>query len=191
MIDKYQIAEMKRRVGEKLKIGGVRQFVNNNSAVVTVGAVAIIIVGLAAIIKYGAGNSTGTAPATTGWFWDVEDKAAFVDEATNISPFKRPNGHTAVRLHYFSCGDCTKEQRFVGYMEKYTDEVRDKLEKSRKGEITDGFYEEEQMAGLLYSKDGETWFSAQSPEGQMLVSATYKKCPDRKQLQYCPPSKSE
>ncbi len=126
--------------------------------------------------------SPAAAAPGNAWFYDVVSKDYFTDKTTRVAPFIRDNGHTAVRAHFFTCGDCTEQERFLGYYEKYTDEVKAKLEQKSKNFA---LYE---MAfqGRLYSTDGEHWFPAEKPEGTQITADLQKKCPPKK-LRYCPP----
>lgn len=120
------------------------------------------------------------------WYYDVETKEYFTDSPARVAPFKRDNGHEAVRAHFFSCGDCDQGERFIGYYEKYTDEVKQKIE-SRAD--TSKLYEAA-FSGRLYSKDGQTWLAADKPEGIAITTELQKRCPP-KTLRYCPPTGPE
>lgn len=173
-------------LGEKLNVDGMREWINNNSAAVTVGAVAILLVSLAVIIRQG-----GSGPKATpgeAYFYDTTTKELITDKATRIPPITTPEGHEAVRAHYFTCGECTDSQRFLGYYEKYSPEVKEKLEKNPQS------FELYEMAfqGRLYCapdkdpNDPKSWVGAESPAGFQITEDLQKKCPVRK-LRYCPP----
>jgi hypothetical protein len=173
-------------IKERLNAQGVREWINNNSAAVTVGAVALLVVSLAIIISQGRGAAKPTPG--NGYFFDTVTKEIFTDKATRIPPIQSPDGHDAVRVHFFTCNECTDKtdkdggERFIGYFEKYAPEVKARLEKSPQS------FELYEMAfqGRLYSTDGEKWIPAESPAGFKLTEALQKKCPPRK-LRYCPP----
>jgi prepilin-type processing-associated H-X9-DG protein len=128
-------------------------------------------------------QSRRTAPKPgNAYFYDVVTKEYFTDSATKIPPIKSPAGNEAVRAHFFTCGQCTDEERFIGYYEKYTSDLKKKLEKDpEQFEVY-----EEAFDGRLYSADGEHWVKAESPEGFALIEKLQQRCPAKK-LRYCPP----
>lgn len=164
-----------------------RNWMNDNSSIATVGSVIILICALGFIVsrfrRGGGGGEPGDA-----YYYDTVTKEVFTDKTTKIAPFNRENGNEAVRVHYFTCGECTEQtkeeggERFVGYYEKYTPEVRAKLSESSESFM---IYE---MAfqGRLYSADGKTWVAADKPKGIQITSKLQTKCPPKK-LRYCPP----
>lgn len=173
-------------MAEKMKVGGSRDWINQNSAVVTVASVVVLVLSLAIIINQGRGHA---APAPgNAYFYDTVTKEYFIDSATKIPPITSPAGNEAVRAHFFTCGECTDKtkdeggERFIGYYEKYTPDVKEKLEKNAQ---QFEFYEEA-FQGRLYSPDGVRWTAAESPTGFKLVEELQQKCP-AKQLRYCPP----
>src|SRR5687768_6396233 len=111
-----------------------RNWMNNNSATVTVIAVVILVGAIAFMVgrKIRPPTSAGQA-----WYFDTTSGEYFTDVTTKLAPFKRDNGNLAVRAHFFTCGECTTDtgaadssKRFIGYYEKYTDEVRAKLQET-------------------------------------------------------------
>jgi len=178
------LGDLKYKLQDMFGGGGFREWINNNSAVVTVAAVAILIVSLAVIINQGRGRSGPNTPGNA-FFYDTVTKKVFTDDATKIPPIQSPDGNPAVRAHFFTCGDCADESdRFLGYYEKYTDDVKAQLEANPQAfELYEMAYE-----GRLYSADGENWVTAESPDGIAITQALQGKCPPKK-LRYCPPQK--
>ena len=167
-------------------IDKARDWMNNNSSIVTVASVVILIGALAFIVSRGRGGGGGAVGEA--WYYDTVSNEYFTDKTTKIAPFNRENGNEAVRAHFFTCGECTEQlkdaggERFIGYYEKYTPEVKAKLEENSQSFM---IYE---MAfqGRLYSKDGKKWVAADKPEGITITSDLQKQCPPKK-LRYCPP----
>jgi hypothetical protein len=163
-----------------------REWMNNNSPVVTVASVVILICAIAFLVMRTQRRGPG-APGQA-WYYDTVSSEYFQDKTTRIAPFKRENGNVAVRAHFFTCGECTvktKEEggeRFLGYFEKYTDEMRAKLqENSESFALYDMAFQ-----GRLYSVDGKTWVAAESEKGTKITSDLQQNCPP-KSLRYCPP----
>lgn len=103
------------------------------------------------------------------YYYDTKTKKVFTAAADQFPPITSPEGNEAVRVHFFSFGSCDKkDERFIGYMEKYTDEAKKKLEAAKKaGDPKPGSQEEMALMemyelGLRYSIDGKTWHSPES-----------------------------
>jgi hypothetical protein len=166
-----------------------RDWMNNNSSIVTVVSVVILLGALAFIVtrgRRGGGGGPGEA-----YYYDTVANEYFTDVTTKVAPFNNNKGNESVRAHFFTCAECTTEigkdgksnQRFIGYYEKYTPEVKAKIE-----EKSDSFMIYEMaFQGRLYSKDGKKWVAADKPEGIQITSDLQKECPPKK-LRYCPPS---
>ncbi len=170
---------------ENLKTQGYREWLNNNSAAVTVGSVAILLLSLAVIIN----QNRQSKPSSPGnaYFYDVVTKELISDKVTRIAPITTADGHEAVRAHYFSCAECADGERFLGYYEKYTAEMKEKLEKNPQSfELYDAAFK-----GRLYCApeldpaDAKNWVGAESAKGQKITEVLQTKCPARK-LRYCP-----
>src|ERR1051325_8610337 len=83
-----------------------REWINQNSASVTVAAVAVLLISMSVIVnrhRRGGGGEPGEA-----WYYDTGDRVYFRDKTTRIAPFVRDNGNEAVRAHFFTCGECTE-----------------------------------------------------------------------------------
>lgn len=165
----------------------VRNWINQNNTVVTVIAVVIMLTAVAYIVTR---NRSGGVTSGVSYYYDTVTKKVFTDQPTKIAPFTSPEGNPAVKAHFFTCADCTEEvgtdgadgKRFIGYYEKYTDEVKAKLEKAG----TNFMMIEMTGAGRLYSTDGEKWVAAENAEGLAITQQLQSRCPPKK-LRYCSP----
>lgn len=192
MIDKYVIAEWKDKIASTLKIDSARDWINRNSAIVTVASVALLVISLAVIISQN--SRPGPPPPGEAYFYDTVTKTYFTDKATLIPPITSEAGNEAIRAHFFTCGECTDAleadggQRFLGYYEKYAPDVKAKIENNPESMH---FYEEV-FQGRYYCPPGVdptdnlNWVAAETPEGFAIAQALQKRCPARK-LRYCPP----
>ena len=165
-----------------------RDWMNNNSSIVTVASVVILLGALAFIVT--RGHHRGGGGPGEAWYYDTKEKTYFKEKTTKVAPFDNDKGNQSVRAHFFTCGECTADigpdgnsgKRFIGYYEKYTPEVKAKIE-----EKSDSFMIYEMaFQGRLYSKDGQKWVAADKPEGIQITSDLQKQCPPKK-LRYCPP----
>lgn len=130
----------------------------------------------------------GPPPPGGAYFYDTASRTYFIDAATKIPPIVSPEGNAAIRAHFFTCGDCSEEERFLGYYEKYALDVKDKIESNPESMH---FYEEV-FQGRFYCPPGDdptradSWVAAESPQGFAIAQRLQQKCPARK-LRYCPP----
>jgi hypothetical protein len=89
----------------------------------TVGLILLAVILIGWQLLPGGDSST---PRGKVYFTDDDGKTFFADDPWNIPPFKH-NGKEAVRAHVYRCGPNGK--LFVGWMEKYTEESRARLQK--------------------------------------------------------------
>lgn len=169
----------------------IREWMNENSALVTVAAVALLVVSLAIVVMQGGGGPQASGDA---YYYDTVTEEVFEGEASGTPPIESPDGNEAVRAHFYTCGECSEEERFLGYYERYTEEAKEVLERSKNaGE--DGEPDPEAMmevyevafTGRLYSTDLEEWVVAESPEGRELSEALQEECGEGERLSYCAP----
>lgn len=160
----------------------IRGWMDENQNLVAVIAVVIMILALLFIFMQCKGR-TATAGSGKAWYFDVAAGTTFADDATLIPPITSPAGNEAVRVHFYSCGDCNESERFVGYYERYTPEVKAKLEAARTSNQPDQYYEME-GEGLLISLDAKQWFPMYSPQAEESLSSKLQ-CPGGKRLRYC------
>jgi len=159
----------------------IRDKINANQNLVVVAAVVVIVVAvLFMLMRGGRGGSGGSGEA---YYVDTVTDAIFTAEANQYPPIQSPEGNPAVRVHFFSCGDCDDEdERFRGFYDKYTDEAKQKLETLTDEEMM--MEMEMYETGVLYSLDGETWHR---PESQVYQEELSKKldCPEDGRARYC------
>lgn len=170
---------------------GLRDWMNQNSALVTVGAVALLIIAIVAVVIQM--RPDGIDPPDQAFFYVPETKEMFAAEAKMIPPIDR-NGKPAFKAHVYGCGDCDDPNRFTAYYEKYTDAGKAQLDKLREqmastgdpeGEIENQIYEIS-MTQRFFSTDAAEWVLAESPQGQALQETVREKCGTAK-LTYCSP----
>ena len=111
----------------------IRQFLNQNSTISTIAAVALLVAALGAIVVQLREEEYEYEPVPV-WYYDLNTGELFVAKSDRIPPIEAPSGRlpsgmpAGVRAHVFSCGDCENpDERFLGFLEMYTKEVRDQL----------------------------------------------------------------
>ncbi|MFA9477795.1 hypothetical protein ACERK3_05745 [Phycisphaerales bacterium AB-hyl4] len=170
----------------------VREWLNNNSAVVTIVAVLVLCFALAFIIW----NNTPTRPGPIDiYFVDLNTGELFVGKNNEHPPIQAPSDnegeYNGVRIHMYSCGDCPSRLQgrsvedlasdgvFVAYYERYTDEARqalqrDMTESSPEDEMR--YYEVIEMGQLVRSPERTEWVSINSEAGYRLMSRFGDRC---------------
>lgn len=146
--------------------------------IVAIGAV-VVILALAAWFAFGRDSGT---TIEHGYYYNLDQGELIVDEVDRIPPFTTGDGHTAVVAAVFSCTDCGDAgSRFVGYLEKYSDELR-------KAMIDNSVIDPDvaRNGHLIRSESGEKWIPSSSPEGQEIVDAVQQRCAQQ-QPQSCQP----
>ena len=157
----------------------IREKINENQNLVVVVAVVIIVVAVLFMVMRGGGGGGPSGPGTA-YYMDTVTNEVFTDDAALFPPIDH-NGNPAVRVHYFSCGDCDdKDKRFIGFYEKYTPEAKNQLESASQDEMMMEMYE----MGVLYSIDGKTWHDPASEAYQNGLQQKLN-CPDGSRARYC------
>jgi hypothetical protein len=152
-------------------LDALRTWLNNNSAVATVLVVAVLLGALASLVL--RGRSPRARP-TQVYYFDVTTSRLFTASSADLPPITSPDGHEAVRAHFFACGPCSREKRFLGYYEKYSDETRKALAQRRDALM----FNPGPIPGHLYSLDAQAWHEEASPEAQAILNGIYSRCTD-------------
>lgn len=157
-----------------------RNWLNNNSAMVTILAVVILILSLAFIIFTNRPQSY-VPRVIDVYYYDLNAKQLFVDKSDKYAPITAPSSADSLgaRAYVFSCGDCGDEsQRFVGYLEMYTKEAKAMLENPQPMNPDDpGIYPDVYEDGrLLRAADDTKWVKANSNEAFTIMDAVQTRC---------------
>ena len=138
-------------------------------------AVIAVVVLLAAVWfiarQMGLGGSGGKAPVA---FWyDLKTGKLFGGPNTT-DPVQAPSGGEAVRAHVFACNDCADaNDRFIGYLEKFTDEARQVLVEQKGAPMA-------RAMAMEYVKvrraDDTEWVNGGDPEGIEIMTEYLSKC---------------
>jgi hypothetical protein len=186
----------------------LRGWINQNSAVVTIGAVLLLIVALVVMMRQ-CGTPHYPGQIEQVWFYDLNTKQLFAGKRDEIPPIETPSGPYAlpdgtqipagVRAYVFACGDCSDEsKRFIAYVERFTPEVKEKLVAARKAMAEgktpseaplDYLVEEQQAYGgrLVRKVEGGDWLSANSSEAADFTAGISARCKEGTPLKPCFP----
>jgi hypothetical protein len=169
-----------------LDINRAREWVNQNSAAVTIGAVIILIFSLAYLWFSNPSAGPGSRAVMDAYFYDVESNETFTARADELPPIQRENGHKAYKSYIFTCSECSNEaDRFVGYYEGFTADYKEKRQKAIDAAKSGGthpmpdeamYMEEGYSKGRMISRDGKEWVTSDSPQGIAINMDLSKAC---------------
>ena len=118
----------------KSKAGQIRDWMNKNSAMITIFAVLLLIAALAAIVMQARGPGVG-GPVDV-YYYDLQSGELFTSQNTKNPPIPSPTGNglmpdgtgAGVQAVVFACGDCSSGERFAGYVLKYSQRLKEALD---------------------------------------------------------------
>lgn len=147
----------------------MRETINSNPSAMTVGAVVLLVGAIAALLWWsGSGSAAGEE---YDYYYDPVADETFVASGMKVPPIESPWGHMAVRVHYYSCGDCTKEDRFLGYYEKYSPRVKQYITTEHDTSKPPPF---PTVSLVSNTAEENSWVSSRSPRASAIMSA---QCP--------------
>ncbi|HEX2972364.1 MAG TPA: hypothetical protein VHP11_08520 [Tepidisphaeraceae bacterium] len=143
---------------------GFRDTLNKNPQAVMIGTIAITVLALLLVVwQLWPASSSAVSKA----YFTIDDgKTFFVDDIYKIPPFKY-QGKDAVRAHVYRVGE--KGPMTVEWMEKFTPELKAKIEKyyadkKNRGTYVAEFYDD--MFKLVKKKGTDQWMN-----GAMVLQA--------------------
>ncbi len=191
--------------------GKIRDWANDNSAAVTIGAIVVMIASLALLwINMRGPSRSGPSDVPDVYFYDVDTKKFFVAAHDELPPIDTESGtNKGFRAFIFGCGGCGSDggdlegkspkelqalNLFVGYYEGFTPEhkkaVKEAKAKADAGDPSAVYYMEEGFGeGVMRSADGVNWFPANSEQAIEINRNLGKKCPSGSRLKQCYPGR--
>lgn len=143
----------------------VRDWLNNNSTVVTAAAICVLVVALGVMLLTQRGPGPGAL--RDAYFWDLETQEPFVASITEVPPIEAPSGGRGVRAYLYTCGECTPEEWF-GHLETYTEEAKEYYER-------DGVPPEDDHELLVRPLEGGSWVPYDAAAD--VIERPYEPCP--------------
>ena len=172
----------------------VREWMNNNSALVTIIAVVVLVICLGLIFLQMGGP--GRARITEQYYYDLNTGKLFAAEATATPPIDAPSGPFndapgGVKAYVYACESCpggltgmTAEQvrqegATIAYLEVYPLEAKQAMEAAANATEAPppGVYEAQQ-ANLVKAPQGQEWAKMYSRQGMQLMDTVSNLCPD-------------
>lgn len=154
----------------------LREWMNQNSAVVTIIAVVLLLVSLGVIIM--TLTPKNNLRVVDVYFMDTADGSLFVDKSDKLAPVVAPSGKDGVRAFVFSCGDCGDEKsHFVGWLETYTPEAKKAIEAPVEDpEAGMGNYEVIEKGHMVADPVNKKWYMSNSEEGYKIMDMMEARC---------------
>ena len=149
----------------------MRDWIDNHQGIIGVGSAVVIVVAL--LWMWLGGDSETRTPEDEAWYFDAVEQEAFTAPSRQIPPIESPWGNDAVRVFYFSCGECTIEERFAGFYMKYNAETKAKLEADENLKAS-AFGES--FPGRMYSADGVNWVEAPNISASGVTAKLGERC---------------
>jgi hypothetical protein len=155
---------------------------DQNQSLVSVIAI-LLIVGAGIAVYWNVFRGGGAQVPTEAWYYDTVTEEYFTADSNELPPFINGDGNPSVRVRRYTCGECTEEEMFVGWYERYPPEVRDRLAEAQEegdyGAIID------LQQGLQYSADAENWFPSQGPQARRMMMSERLQCEDGSRADSC------
>jgi hypothetical protein len=178
----------------------VREWLNKNSAVVTIAAVVLLILSLAFIIMNISGPPRPRERVIPVYFYDLNTNQLFVGQSDQVPPIYAPSQPDkqgipkGVRAFVYSCGECDDEsERFIAYLEMYTPEAKAARERMQRivrgeeqppGDMGEGsaeaaemqMYEMWEQGRLMRLLNDDNWVPAMSEEAMQMLQHLERMC---------------
>lgn len=184
-------------------MGNVREWLNKNSAMVTIAAVVLLVVALSILVMSFRRVDASDAGA---YYFDLNTGRLFTASMTEIPPIEAPSGPlqtpqgplpAGVRVHILSCGSCAdfagmtaEEVKAAGaeiaYLEMLTPEGKAIVTGPPPG--PQEIVPPPEQYTLVADPATKQWQLSASPEGNFIVrSASLRECPGAAPLTWCTP----
>ncbi len=138
---------------------GIRETMNKKPGLTSGIVIAIIVLALALVVY--ELSPKGAAPLRTGVYYSDDDgKTFYIDSMSNLPPYDH-DGKQAVLAHVYHCGS---NPPFVGFLQKYTDDMRERLAHPIAGDDVDP------NTGTQVKRPGDTdWVMMGSHAGSQII----------------------
>lgn len=187
----------------------MRDWINANKLPVAAGTVVVLAIALGVVFWM---NRPPGLPDY--YYYDLQtgDLFSVASAETSARPVEEavsaPSGAEGVRAYVYSCGRCTESERYIGYIEGYSEEAREARQQMQGayGGVEEGpaAIEDvpaarrsmrpaqlEQMIrqGRLIAKASTSpqWFPAESPQAREIMIAALNPCEDGTPPKQCHP----
>lgn len=177
-------------------IKAIRQLLENNQAVFTLVAMAMIGGSVYTLQNFMDRHATGRKRVTALWYYDINTGDLFAGPRNLMAPIDAPSGATedgkpaGAQAHVFACGNCEKSNPFIGYLSRYTEDAKEAIQELMHDQIDNDYMFDLEMRvrdGFeLRAHDGDQWYTDQSDGGQAIMLSLRDRC-DGERLKACYP----
>ena len=176
----------------------LREWMNENSALVTILAVVILIGALTFLVVSNTGGRGRPKGPRQQWFYDLETKALFPAPPEAIPPIDTESGkEKGVKAMVFTCTSCASDRR-IAWLEKYPKEAKKQiLDMQRQREEASGKnlppipmgmeMMGPSMAKFVTYEKNIKWVQISTAQGREIVSSARGICEEGQKLKYCFP----
>ena len=175
--------------------------------IIIAAAVLVLVASVLMIVRQARGPQLPPMP-THEWFYDLNSQKLFSVPIGKTPPIDAPSGPgrdgtpAGVRAYVYSCGTCSESERFIGYLESYPPQVKQRIEQ-REAQMRAGQPPEipsspadvdldmdirTGLASVVRRPDQPEWVSIRSDAGKKLISEALQRC-GGKPPTACPPPK--
>ena len=162
----------------------LREKINQNSTVAAV--VAVVVLAIVLLIIVWPGGPSGPGGASGQYFFDLTTNEPFVAPIDALPPIDSPSGgkDMGVRAVYMTCGGCGEDERFLGWLERYTPQAKQLYlktvedNKSRENQMAPGQVVAQSLPNGVEMRgpDGGPWISRRSPQAKQIMEKAYATC---------------
>jgi hypothetical protein len=169
-----------------------RERLHGRQGVLTVVALAVLLFSLWFIYK-NLFSASSPPPVRDVYYYDLGTKQLFVAKNTDLPPIQTASGaKNGVQAWVYGCGDCAEKNRFIAYLQRYTDAGQRALQAAKdagpKGPLV---LPTTPDAGIEVSAaDGTQWWPFNSVEAQkLMVEGPAGHCPSGTRPVLCTPGR--
>lgn len=117
------------------------------------------------------------------WFYDLESATLYPASEDVRPPAVAPSGGEGVRAQVYTCTTCSESERFIGYLEKYSEQAKTAMQNDNTPIDPQVLLE----GHLVRTADGDAWTPLKSAQGDMIVQQAKSRCPADQTIQSCFP----
>lgn len=164
---------------------GLRETLEENQKAVVIAAAVLLVLGVVLLARRG-GDTGGVRGAKQVWFYDLGNGELYARPPFTLPPETAPSGGQGVKAHVYTCGTCSPADRFVVYLETYSDADRKRLDDARARDDADLPEIMPVIARPPEAGADPQWLSMNRPEGMALYREASTRC-DGAAAQACYP----
>lgn len=139
----------------------------------------VVVLSLIVIALQLRGPASGEPVVTEVFFFDLGSGKLFVGRSDQVPPIDAPSGKLGVRAFLFTCGKCTPDEWFVGYLQMYGPQEKKLIERATARDFqapTEDLAMALSEGEKIGRPDGSAWFAINSEQGRQLRDGIPLRC---------------